>query len=550
MRLTIRQRLFLLTAVALVPALVAFGINEYQLRQARTADIHARALQQARLAASELERIFDGVSQVLRATATARETSVLPPPQCDAFLDIVAAQNPHVEAITIVDAATGRAVCDTRAGEDAALARAAAARNEMVIGEYHREPSAPALLPIAVPHHRSDGTSVVAIAQLRLSWLGDQLHARALSPGDAVTVADAKGVIVAREPLPERFVGTRIPPPYDALVASSNPGSLEVMSQDGTRRVIGYLPPAFTGGLYVSSGVSTTEAFAAINRATATSVAVMLAGACLALGLAWLVGRSVIRRPVDRLLAVSRAWQSGDLSARTGIGAGHSEFEIVAGALDTMMDALQQREAERQQASEQRALMSRELSHRAKNTLALVQAMASQTFAGGDPERVRRFSERLMALAASFDVLVAGNWTGASLRDAIEAAVRPHRTGEGVRFSMAGPDARLPPQVVVGLTLALHELATNAAKYGSLSAPSGRVAILWSIEGTAPARITLTWTESGGPPVSPPERQGFGSKLMRRILPSELRPVVEIDYAPTGVVATLAFDLVTDGATS
>lgn len=550
MRLTIRQRLFLLTAAALAPALVAFGVAEYQLRQERTADIHALALQQARLASSEVGRIFDGLAAILRATAAARDRGILASSECGAFLEIVTSQGPQVHAVAIVDPAMGMVWCDgpwDAGAEVPEFIRQVADQDDLVIGQYHRiDATGPALLPVAVPYERPDGGRVVAIAQIRLGWLGHELKARALAPGDALTIADREGVIVAREPLPERFVGTRIPEPFRALVKGSTAGTLEVTSQDGTHRVIGYLPPNLTSGLYISAGVSTEQAFAAINRASATSAAVMALGALLAFGFAWLVGQRVIQRPVNRLLSVSNAWQDGDLGARTGSSAGPGEFGALAAALDAMMDALQQREAERQQASEQRALLARELSHRAKNTLALVQAIASQTFAGSDADRTRRFSERLVALAGSFDLLVAADWAGAGLHDTIEAAVRPHRTGDGVRFSVGGPDAALPAQAVVGLSLALHELATNAAKYGALTVPGGRVTIRWSLHEGPPPRIVLVWLESGGPPVVPPDRQGFGSKLMRRILPPNLHPSVDIDFAPEGVKATIAFDLSTE----
>jgi two-component sensor histidine kinase len=547
MRLTIRQRLFLLTAAAITPALIAFAITEVQLRQERTADIHALALRQAQLASSELDRMVDGVATLLRATATAHALGILPAGQCRSFLEIVATQGRHIRSITIFDPATGAVECggpeEAEAGSPD-FAREAAARKEVVIGRYRRSnATAPALLPVAVPFDRPDGGQLVAVANVGLDWLGSQLKSRAIAPGDALTIADRDGVIVARQPLPERFVGTRIPPPYLALVDADKAGTLEVKSQDGTRRVIGYLPPKLSSGLYVSAGVSMERAFADINRASATSAAIMVGGAVLAFGFTWLVGQRVIQQPMRRLLAVTTAWQTGDLGARTGIPDGPGEFETLAAALDAMMNALQQRDVERQQASEQRTLLARELSHRAKNTLALVQAIASQTFAGADPDLARRFAERLIALAGSFDLLVAANWSGAGLHDTIEAAVRPHRSGEGVRFSIGGPDAALPAQAVVGLSLALHELATNAAKYGALSVPQGRVAIRWSLREGPPPRLVLTWSESGGPPVSPPERQGFGTKLMRRILPGNLHPEVHIQYPSAGVTATIAFDL-------
>ncbi len=545
MRVTIRQRLFVLTAAALVPALLAFGLNEYELRRSRAVDVTEQAIRQAHLATTELARIFEGVTELLIVTVAALDSGALSSERCDAFLEVVATTQPHLTGIAILDE-TGATVCGAPVDGIVPLALAAEAKatGEFVVGEYVQAGSqTTGLLPVAVPSALANGERVVAVALVRLEWLGERIRERGLMRGDALTIADRNGIIVAREPLPERFVGSRIPAPFLDLVTASAGGSREVVSQDGTRRVIGYLPATRTGGLYVSAGVSISEAFAPINRATATAAIFMLCGASIAFGFAWFVGQSVIQRPVDRLLTVAKAWQTGDLNVRAGLPQGPGEFETVGLALDTMMDALQQRDVERQRASEQRQLLSRELSHRVKNNLALVQAIASQTFGDGDRERYRRYSERLIALAGSYDLLLADEWAGSDLRETIEAAVRPHRSGEDKRFRMEGPGVHLQPQAVVALSLVIHELATNAVKYGALSHKAGWVEIAWRLVQSSPSRVEISWSEHNGPVVSPPTREGFGTRLMRRALPSEWRPQVQIDYVAEGVRVALEFDL-------
>lgn len=198
----------------------------------------------------------------------------------------------------------------------------------------------------------------------------------------------------------------------------------------------------------------------------------------------------------------------------------------------------------RKQAEDRLRLMVHELNHRVKNSLATVQAIASQTLHGEEvPERVRNaLTERLIALSRAHDVLTEKGWAGASLREIAEQAAAPHLSSDHPdRFVISGPPVDLPPRSAIAVALALHELATNAAKYGALSAPGGRVTIDWT---AAPGedrelQLTMTWRESGGPAVAEPVARGFGTRLIQRGLPAELRGQVRIDYAPQGVICTI-----------
>ncbi|HEY8003824.1 MAG TPA: HWE histidine kinase domain-containing protein [Phenylobacterium sp.] len=206
---------------------------------------------------------------------------------------------------------------------------------------------------------------------------------------------------------------------------------------------------------------------------------------------------------------------------------------------------------ERKTADARQRLLVNELNHRVKNSLATVQAIAAQSLRGAEvPEAAReRFTARLMALARANDVLVAETWTGAALAALAAQTAVPHGAEE--RFTIGGPDAHLGPQAATAMALGLHELATNAAKYGALSTPEGRVALTWSLDGEGEGRrLWLTWRESGGPPVAPPEKPGFGSRLIERGLAAALRAEVSLAFEPSGVVFTLAAPLgeaVTEG---
>jgi PAS domain S-box-containing protein len=180
-------------------------------------------------------------------------------------------------------------------------------------------------------------------------------------------------------------------------------------------------------------------------------------------------------------------------------------------------------------------LLVNELNHRVKNTLATVQSIAGQTFKGRPEadEARRTFEGRLMALATAHDVLTRENWEGAELREIVAESIAAHLQ-EAERFLIQGPRLRLDPRAALAIAMALYELATNAAKYGALSGPGGRVAIRWSVEPGEPRRFVLTWEESDGPPVAPPTRRGFGTRLVTS-LARELGGEGTLAYDPAGV---------------
>jgi two-component system CheB/CheR fusion protein len=199
---------------------------------------------------------------------------------------------------------------------------------------------------------------------------------------------------------------------------------------------------------------------------------------------------------------------------------------------------------ERKTADARQRMLVNELNHRVKNSLATVQAIAAQSLRGPQvaPDARERFMARLFALARANDVLVAETWLGASLGSVAAEMAGPH--GDGERFTIAGPEVHLTPPAATAMALGLHELATNAAKYGALSTPNGRVSLTWTVEGLGEARrLRLIWREGGGPPVGTPGPRGFGSRLIERGLASELRANVRLDFAADGVVFKLTAPL-------
>ena len=198
---------------------------------------------------------------------------------------------------------------------------------------------------------------------------------------------------------------------------------------------------------------------------------------------------------------------------------------------------------DRKQAEEQQQLLNNELSHRLKNVLAVVQSVATQTLRQADdlPSANEALTARLAALGQATDVLTAKSWASADLRQVVERALTPHG-GIGERIQVSGPAITLLPQVTLAFALALHELATNAAKYGALSTPQGQVDLSWSVttgSNDDEPRFRLLWQEVGGPEVQPPSRRGFGSMMIERSLRSYFRGQAQLEYPPSGLKFTL-----------
>jgi signal transduction histidine kinase/DNA-binding response OmpR family regulator len=209
------------------------------------------------------------------------------------------------------------------------------------------------------------------------------------------------------------------------------------------------------------------------------------------------------------------------------------QFGKIIGAVSAGLDI-----TERKRVEEHRLLLLNELNHRVKNTLATVQSIAVQSFrrARTDMGGREMFQSRLLALSRAHDVLTNESWEGANLGDIVAQAIMPYRDANPTRFAVDGPAVWLSAKMALSISMALHELATNAVKYGALSNDTGRVSISWrTLHEPEGRRLHLEWLEKDGPAVVPPRRKGFGSRLIERGLAQELGGEVKIEYEPQGV---------------
>jgi two-component sensor histidine kinase/PAS domain-containing protein len=233
-----------------------------------------------------------------------------------------------------------------------------------------------------------------------------------------------------------------------------------------------------------------------------------------------------------RSAGAAATWLLGTCTAFPSVAAGQPRMAFTA------VDV-----TERKRGEEHRQLLTAELNHRVKNTLASVQALVSQTLRGATslPEAEANVRTRLIALARAHDLLTRENWEGASLQDLAASVVGPHN--EAGRITFEGPNAWVPPAVALAVALVLHELATNAAKFGALSAGGGTVSIVWAVtKADAGSELTVHWKERGGPQVLPPSRRGFGLRLIEQSL-SSLGGASALEFQPDGVKCTIRVPL-------
>lgn len=197
--------------------------------------------------------------------------------------------------------------------------------------------------------------------------------------------------------------------------------------------------------------------------------------------------------------------------------------------------------SQRRRWEQQQLLLINELNHRVKNTLATVQSIVAQTTRlSGSPAEIRaRIEGRLLALSEAHNLLTRENWEGADLREIIERAIAPFRASGDHRIRVQGGSVRLSPRQAVALSMALHELGTNAVKYGALSGDAGWVEVLWTFAGPGGGTLALEWREAGGPRVAAPTSRGFGSRLLERGLAQDLEGEVELNFDPEGVVCRI-----------
>jgi two-component sensor histidine kinase len=301
-----------------------------------------------------------------------------------------------------------------------------------------------------------------------------------------ISIFDGEGTNFARVPNPQATIGKRASPSLYAEMFSKTEATLPTVSLEGVPLMTSFARSSLTGWT-VAAGIAESSLVAPLWRNLAiTSV---IGAILLMVGLAFAVRMA------------------------TQIARGEMLHD----------------------------LLIEELNHRVKNTLAVLQSIATQTFRSASRAEREKFEGRLGALAEAHNLLSQEKWQGSGLQDVITRVLQPYLLNGPERVRMFGPKVPLSPRLAVVLAMILHEIATNAAKYGALSNDTGTVALDWEIlEESDGRKLRLIWTEAGGPPVTAPVQRGFGSRLIERSARDQLGGEATVDFLPRGVVYTVS----------
>jgi two-component sensor histidine kinase len=307
-----------------------------------------------------------------------------------------------------------------------------------------------------------------------------------------ISIFDAEGTNFARVPNPQETIGKKASPTLHTEMFRRPEGTFSTISLEGVPLITSIARSTLTGWT-VAGGISENSLVGPLWRNLA--IASVIGGILLLVGLAFAVRMAT---------TIARGEMLHDL-------------------------------------------LIEELNHRVKNTLAILQSIATQTFRSASRAEREKFEGRLGALAEAHNLLSTEKWQGSDLAEVIGRVLQPYSLNNPERVRMFGPAVPLSPRLAVVLSMILHEIATNAAKYGALSNETGTVVLDWEIIEASPGRqLRLIWTETGGPPVVAPVQRGFGSRLIERSARDQLGGEATVDFLPRGVVCTVTCALGAD----
>jgi two-component sensor histidine kinase len=351
------------------------------------------------------------------------------------------------------------------------------------------------IVAVDVPVWRDGKVVYDLAASLPLSTFTDIIMRQRPKSDWTIAIFDREGTVIARSRNNEQFVGRSASPSLRPELMNRFEGTLDTTTFDGTVVLSGFTHAPF----------SRWSAAVGIPKSSLTN----------------------------------ELWHSVAVLAA---------FGIACWAFGTLFAVRLATQLARSQAD--RELLINELNHRVKNILTSVQGLAASTLrsAGSIADAKKAMEERIIALGRAHDVLTEEHWGSANLRELVLSIVQPYRTEHINRIEVFGGALRVNPRATVALAMVLNELMTNAAKYGALSQPEGRVRVEWSGIEDSPSKLRMVWTEMGGPLVQPPTRRGFGSTLIEQNITRELGGTIEKNFDPGGLVCTMTLPIELLGA--
>jgi len=355
--ISLTLRLCILVLIAIFPAIVIQGYNEYELRKAREADIRQQVIQITKQFGEEIGELREGARQLLLALAQLPAVRLRDTDSCSEHFTALKSQYANYGLLAAADT-EGKIFCASApignwSVADQPFFKRAMAREGLAVGNYWADPATgQRMIHFAVRFGDADGRAAgVVFAGLDLGWLSEHLRERGLSPTSSILIADREGNIVARLPNPEALVGKNMRKSHEAIMDGDTAGWEEAVGVDGTTRIFGYVPPALPPkDFFLSAGQSKAEAFAAIDDATKRGIALIVFG-LLAATLAAIFGaRKFLREPIEGLLSVATEWRNGNDDARVRVQDPGSEIGHLEAAFNAMADALAARHAAQKRA--------------------------------------------------------------------------------------------------------------------------------------------------------------------------------------------------------
>ena len=526
---SIRVYLFALVAICLILATTAFGLVVAQTNAVN----RQRAEAQARETAKALSFAVDGkigrAMGVLRALSVSNAAATHNWARLDQQARIALEDR---DAWIVIHDRSGRQFVNTLLPPGTPLPTTpppaemwkALAQGSSHICDLTRGAVEPNIVCVDVPLGAGASPQYAISAIFRPRSFDALIKRENAGTGNIATLVDRSGRVIWRNIKPEQFVGQRATGVLLDALSRSDSAVLRTTSLEGVAMLSAFNRSSLSGwSVIVGSPIDQVDTGTrqAVWRGSLLALVILLTGAALAA----LIGAKLVAS-IQALADATKAETAGKSARRTGI----REIDAVGDALRSSLTA--RAEGERHQ-----QILIGELNHRVKNTLAVVQSLAHQTFRGStSPEvAIAAFEARLRALASAHNLLTEQRWEAGSMMQIVRAAMKPFC--EADRCHIEGPDFKVPPQTAVTLALALHELATNASKYGSLSSDEGAIDVSWTEH---EGQFDLLWRESGGPPVREPKTEGFGTRLIKRGLAAELHGGVELNFEREGLVCRIS----------
>ena len=551
--MTLLTRLFLLVAIAVLPAIGIQLFTEYRLRDGRVSELHQQMLTRVRLISALEDQLIDGTRQLLIALSRLPVIQTGDAAGCNDLLQQLTAQDNAYRTIGVLDM-QGTSYCNGAGiqprplppGTEPPYIRDAINSRGFVVGDFGigRASGLP-LLQLGYPVIVDGEIRAVIVAGINIQSVADTLQSK-IPAGYELFLADRHGTVLLHLPDRGDWTGRQIPTIFTPYMNLPEDGTMEAVGADGVARIYGYDPIVKPpDGVFVVVGLDKALALRSIDRASQQQLMLIGSGLLLALLAAWLGGRYFIHRPVEIIMQATTRWQQGDYAARTGLHDRQSEISQLGMAFDGMAETVQQ-------SFRQKDMLLREINHRVMNSLQMLSSVLSLQSRRFDPGVTRLQLElargRVLAMgmvykqlyrSEQFQTVDFGEFLQGLHKAMTEALFSPQKPQELI---VEAAHCDLSVDDIIPLGLVVNELVSNAMKYAFPDNRPGRIEIRFTRDDEKHYRLEVADDGIGLPETVEPGVSGLGLKLIE-ILIKQVNGEVTIDRTPPGTRFIIRFGL-------